>query len=123
MFLAGLSRAEREIAKKLKALAVGEPPWPSIDTGKAIPWVEKRTKLALAGSQIEAVRVALASKVLVIHAIEPASQPASEIVARVVAEAEAALADGSCKRPCCRQRPRGILPLSWDLSSFRIFRR
>ena len=66
MFLAGLSRAEREIAKKLKALAVGEPPWPSIDTGKAIPWVEKRTKLALAESQIEAVRVALASKVLVI---------------------------------------------------------
>jgi energy-coupling factor transporter ATP-binding protein EcfA2 len=33
---------------------------------RAIPWVEKRTKLALAESQIEAVRVALASKVLVI---------------------------------------------------------
>jgi exodeoxyribonuclease V alpha subunit len=39
---------------------------PSIDAGKAIPWVEKRTKLALAASQIEAIRVALASKVLVI---------------------------------------------------------
>jgi ATP-dependent exoDNAse (exonuclease V) alpha subunit len=37
-----------------------------IDADKAIPWVEKRTKLALAESQIEAVRVALASKVLVI---------------------------------------------------------
>src|SRR3954470_23621565 len=43
-----------------------EPPWPLIDSDKAIPWVEKRTKLALAESQIKAVRVALASKVLVI---------------------------------------------------------
>jgi ATP-dependent exoDNAse (exonuclease V) alpha subunit len=33
---------------------------------KAIPWVEQRTKLALADSQREAVRVALVSKVLVI---------------------------------------------------------
>jgi len=37
-----------------------------IDADKAIPWVEKRTKLALAETQIEAVRVSLASKVLVI---------------------------------------------------------
>jgi exodeoxyribonuclease V alpha subunit len=66
VFLAGLYRAEREIAEKLKALATGKPPWPSIDAGKAIPWVEKRTKLTLADSQIEAVRTALASKVLVI---------------------------------------------------------
>src|SRR3954447_3221046 len=66
VFLAGLYRAEREIAEKLNALAAGKPPWPLIDANKAIPWVEKRTKLALAESQIEAVRVALASKVLVI---------------------------------------------------------
>ena len=66
LFLTGLYRAEREIAEKLKTLAVGEPPWPSIDAAKAIPWVEKRTKLALADSQQEAIRVALASKVLVI---------------------------------------------------------
>jgi exodeoxyribonuclease V alpha subunit len=66
VFLAGLYRAEREIAAKLKALAVGRPPWPLIDADKAIPWVEKRTKLQLAESQIEAVRIALASKVLVI---------------------------------------------------------
>jgi exodeoxyribonuclease V alpha subunit len=66
VFLAGLYWAEREIAEKLKALAAGKPPWPSIDADKAIPWVEKRTKLALAESQIAAVRVALASKVLVI---------------------------------------------------------
>jgi exodeoxyribonuclease V alpha subunit len=66
VFLAGLHRAEREIAEKLKALAVGKPPWPLIDADKAIPWVEKRTKLALAETQIEAVRVSLASKVLVV---------------------------------------------------------
>jgi exodeoxyribonuclease V alpha subunit len=66
VFLAGLYRAEREIAEKLKALSAGSPPWPWIDTGKAIPWVEKRTKIALAESQAEAVRVALASKVLVV---------------------------------------------------------
>ena len=66
IFLAGLYRAEREIAERLRALAVGNPPWPQIDADKAMPWVEKRTKLALAASQKEAIRVALVSKVLVI---------------------------------------------------------
>src|SRR5262249_38297531 len=66
VFLAGLYRAEREIGEKLKALAIGKPPWPAIDADNAIPWVEQRTKLALADSQREAVRVALVSKVLVI---------------------------------------------------------
>jgi exodeoxyribonuclease V alpha subunit len=66
VFLAGLYRAEREIAEKLKTMAVARPPWPLIDADKAIPWVEKRTNLALAESQIEAIRVALASKVIVI---------------------------------------------------------
>jgi exodeoxyribonuclease V alpha subunit len=61
-----LYRAEREIAERLRALAVGNPPWPQIDAEKAIPWVEKRTKLALAESQKEAIQVALASKVLLI---------------------------------------------------------
>jgi len=66
VFLAGLYRAEREIAEKLRALAVGKPPWPSIDADKATPWVEKRTGLVLAESQKEALRVAVGSKVLVI---------------------------------------------------------
>jgi exodeoxyribonuclease V alpha subunit len=43
VFLANLYRAEREIAEKLKTLAVEKPPWPLIDADKAIPWVEKRT--------------------------------------------------------------------------------
>jgi exodeoxyribonuclease V alpha subunit len=66
VFLAALYRAEREIAEKLKTLAAGKPPWPAIDVGKAIPWVEQRTKLALADSQKAALRVALVSNVLVI---------------------------------------------------------
>jgi len=66
VFLAGLYRAEREIAEKLKALAGGKPRWPSIDTDKAIPWVEKRTRLTLAETQKEALHTALVSKVLVI---------------------------------------------------------
>jgi exodeoxyribonuclease V alpha subunit len=66
VFLAGLYRAEREIAEELNTLVVGKTPWPSIDTSRAIPWVEKRTRLALAESQIKAARIALGSKVLVI---------------------------------------------------------
>ena len=37
VFLAGLYRAEREIAEKLRALTAGKPPWPAIDVDKAIP--------------------------------------------------------------------------------------
>ena len=66
IFLAALYRAEREIAEKLKALASGTPPWPSIDADKAIPWVETRTRLVLADSQKQALRAALVSNILVI---------------------------------------------------------
>jgi exodeoxyribonuclease V alpha subunit len=66
VFLAALYRAEREIAEKLKTLAVGRPLWPAIDVDKAIPWVEHRTKLALADSQKAALRTALVSNVTVI---------------------------------------------------------
>ena len=66
VFLAGLYRAEQAIAERLRSLARGTPPWPQIDAEKAIPWVERRTGLALAESQKEALRLALRSKVLVI---------------------------------------------------------
>ena len=66
VFLAALYRAEREIAERLTTLAAGKPPWPAIDVDKAIPWVEQRTKLALADSQKAALRVALVSNVTVI---------------------------------------------------------
>jgi len=66
IFLAGLYRAEQSIAERLRACAIGRPPWPEIDAEKAMTWVERKTGLALAPSQQEAVRLALRSKVLVI---------------------------------------------------------
>jgi exodeoxyribonuclease V alpha subunit len=66
VFLAGLHRAEQAIAERLRVLASGPPPWPEIDAAKAVPWVEARTGLTLAESQLAAVRLALRSKVLVI---------------------------------------------------------
>jgi exodeoxyribonuclease V alpha subunit len=39
------------VADRLRALAVGAPPWPAIDVEKAAPWVEKRTGKTLAPSQ------------------------------------------------------------------------
>jgi exodeoxyribonuclease V alpha subunit len=64
--LAGLYRAERTIAERFIVLAHGILPWPWIDPDKALPWVEQRIGLSLAESQIEAIRLALISKVLVI---------------------------------------------------------
>jgi exodeoxyribonuclease V alpha subunit len=65
VFLAGLHRAERTIADRLTGLANGRLPWPRIDPDKALPWVEKHIALALAESQVAAVRLALMSKVTV----------------------------------------------------------
>ena len=66
VFLAGLHRAERTIAGRLRALAAVPLPWAAIDPERALPWAEERTGLALAESQRAAVRAALASKVLVL---------------------------------------------------------
>ena len=66
VFLAGLYRAERAIAERLLRLLEGRPAWPAIDAAKAIPWVETKVGIRLAQSQQKAVRLALASKVLVI---------------------------------------------------------
>src|SRR5258705_8794031 len=65
VFLAGLLRAERTIAERLMRLANGTLPWPWIDPDKALPWVEERIGLALAESQVAAIRLALMSKGLV----------------------------------------------------------
>src|SRR5262249_11388168 len=65
VFLAGLHRAERTIAERLLRLVNGTLPWPWIDPQKALPWVEGRIVLALADSQVAAIRLALKSKVLV----------------------------------------------------------
>ena len=66
VFLAGLYRAERNIADRLLQLRNGKLPWPWIDPDRAIPWIEQRSGLVLAESQRSAVALALTSKVLVI---------------------------------------------------------
>ena len=66
IFLAGLYRAEQSIAARIKSLTQGILPWPEIDAGKAIPWVEGKTGLTLAESQKVAIRSALSSKVMVV---------------------------------------------------------
>ena len=66
VFLAGLYRAEQAIAQRLKQLATGTMPWPFIDAAKALPWIEEKTGLSLAESQVAAIRLALLAKTLVI---------------------------------------------------------
>jgi exodeoxyribonuclease V alpha subunit len=66
VFLGGLYRAEQVIAERLLPLANGKLPWPYIEPDKALPWVEQQTGLSLAKSQIDAIRLALISKILVI---------------------------------------------------------
>ncbi|MCU4162250.1 ATP-dependent RecD-like DNA helicase [Acidiphilium sp. AL] len=66
VFLAGLYRAEQGIAARIRAIRHGPPPWPAIDSDKALPWVARRIGLDLAESQRAAVRGALVSKLLVI---------------------------------------------------------
>ncbi len=66
VFLAGLYRSEQAIAERLRLLRAGQPPWPAIDAARAIPWVEGRTRLTLAPSQVDALRLAVRAKVLVI---------------------------------------------------------
>ena len=60
-----IDRAERTIGERLLRLANCTQPWPWIDPDKALPWVEGRIGLALAESQVAAIRLALMSKVLV----------------------------------------------------------
>src|ERR1700676_3127908 len=66
IFLAGLYQAEQVIADRILRLINGTLPWPYIDPEKALPWIEQKTGLTLAESQVAAIRLALLSKVLVI---------------------------------------------------------
>ena len=66
IFLGSLYRAERAIGERFLKIAGGKLPWPDIDAGKALPWVEGKTGLSLAASQAEAVGLALTSKTMVI---------------------------------------------------------
>src|SRR6266480_2264624 len=56
----------RVIAERILRLTNGTLPWPYIDPEKALPWIEQKTGLSLAQSQVAAIRQALLSKVFVI---------------------------------------------------------
>jgi exodeoxyribonuclease V alpha subunit len=64
IFLAGLYRAERVIAERVRRLANGKLPWPYIDPDCRA--IEQKTGLSLAESQVAAIRQALLAKVFVI---------------------------------------------------------
>jgi exodeoxyribonuclease V alpha subunit len=66
VFLAGLHAAERAIADRLRRIQAGRVPWPAIDAEKAIAWVEAKLGVTLAAGQRDALRHAVASKVLVV---------------------------------------------------------
>jgi exodeoxyribonuclease V alpha subunit len=66
LFLTPLLRAEQGTATSIRRIMGGAPLWGTIDADKAIPWVEEKTGLSLSPSQREAVRLALASKAVVI---------------------------------------------------------
>ena len=66
VFLGGLYRAEQVVAERLRCLVDGPLPWAHIDPEKALPWIERKIGLALAESQVAAIRLALMSKVLVV---------------------------------------------------------
>ena len=70
VFLAGLYRAEQEIAGRLLAAARGSvlsgAPWGAIDVERATSWVEGKTGVTLAPSQRAALALAVRSKALVI---------------------------------------------------------
>ena len=66
VFLSGLYKAEKFIGERLQRLMKGKLPWPWIDLDKALPWIERKTDLSLAESQIAAIRLALVSKVTVL---------------------------------------------------------
>lgn len=66
VFLRRLYEAEHGIAANLRRLFNGDPPWGEIKLDRRLPKLEKASGIAFAPSQIEALRLALASRVLVI---------------------------------------------------------
>ena len=66
IFLRTLFEAEYGIAGHLKRLMKDDPPWEQVDLDKRLPELEKETGLKFADSQVEALRLALKSRILVI---------------------------------------------------------
>jgi len=61
-----LYRAEVMVVDQLKRLMMGEPPWGELDMDHWLPWVEQHTELNLSGSQREAIKIIMASKLVIV---------------------------------------------------------
>ncbi|OGT49004.1 MAG: recombinase RecD [Gammaproteobacteria bacterium RIFCSPHIGHO2_12_FULL_41_15] len=66
VYLAALYHAERNVAEYIECLQSGPLPWKTIDSNKAIPWVESKTGIQLSESQCQAIATALKYKVIII---------------------------------------------------------
>ena len=66
VFLPELFHAEQGISDRIKKLCGGNPCWKLIDADKAIPWFEKKNQMTFSSSQSRALRLAVASKFVVV---------------------------------------------------------
>ena len=66
IYLPFLRTAEAEIAARLLDLAARPSSYPDIDIDKAVAWVQEKTGKDLAASQVDALKKAISSRVLVI---------------------------------------------------------
>ena len=66
IYLPFLRTAEAEIASRLRDLAARPSSYPDIDIDKAVAWVQEKTGKDLAASQVDALKKATSSRVLVI---------------------------------------------------------
>jgi exodeoxyribonuclease V alpha subunit len=66
VYLAGLYRAERGVAGKIRELLASKVELPAINLDKALTWVQERAGIELAPAQQQAVRTALTAKICVI---------------------------------------------------------
>jgi exodeoxyribonuclease V alpha subunit len=66
IFLIGFYNYEKNIAIKLNLLAKDQPLWNSIDTDRAIDWMEQKLSIKLADNQKDAIQTVIKSKVTVI---------------------------------------------------------
>jgi len=66
IYLPALRAAEQEIANRLRTLSSKPSSYPVIAMDKALPWVEQKTGKVLAPHQVEALKQAISSRVLVI---------------------------------------------------------
>lgn len=113
IFLTGLFKSEQVIAECLLALRHDRLLWGEIDAAKAIPWVERRTGVALSPSQFHALTLAVASKVCVVTGGPGAGKTTLvKSVLKVLAAkgTQIALAAQTAVRPSARRSPPASMP-------------